>query len=108
MTPIPYYMSSTEILESFSLNLFWDADVAQIDMSLHAPYIVQRVLEYGLYEDWQLLLQYYGLDAITVTAKGLRTLEPTALAFISAISHTPKEQFRCCTFRRSIPTLWNS
>lgn len=101
-------MSSTEILESFSPNLFWDADVTQIDMSLHAPYIVQRVLEYGLYEDWQLLLQYYGLDAITATAKGLRTLEPTALAFISTISHTPKEQFRCYIFRQSMRTLWNS
>lgn len=101
-------MSPVEVLDSFSPNLFWDADYAQIDLTLHTAYIVQRVLEYGLYEDWQLLLQYYGLDAITATAQGLRTLEPTALAFISAISHTPKEQFRCYTFRQSIPTLWNS
>lgn len=101
-------MTPTEVLDAFSPNLFWDADCAQIDLSLHASYIVQRVLEYGLYEDWLLLLQYYGLDAITETAKGLRTLEPTALAFISAISHTPKEQFRCYIFRQSIPTLWNS
>lgn len=101
-------MSSTEILNSFSPNLFWDADYSQIDLSLHSAYIVQRVLEYGQYEDWQLLLQYYGLDAITATAKGLRTLEPTALAFISAISHTPKDEFRCYTFRQSMRTLWNS
>lgn len=101
-------MNSAKVLQSFSPNLFWDADYAQIDLELHAPYIVQRVLEYGQYEDWQLIQTFYGLETITTIAKGLRTLEPKALAFIATISHTPIEQFRCYTFRQSNPTLWNS
>ena len=33
----------------------------------------------------------------------LRTLEPKALSFISLISHTPKEEFRCYTTKPSFP-----
>ena len=40
-------------------------------------------------------------------AKGFRELEPRALAYLSAISQTPKEQFRCYTYQRSNPQHWN-
>jgi hypothetical protein len=32
---------------SFSTNLFWDADLTELDMERHAGYIVGRVLDYG-------------------------------------------------------------
>lgn len=88
-------MSEKEYIEGFSNYIFWDTDRFSINLNENAPYVVQRVLEYGQINDWKLMLSYYGLDRIVEITKKLRTLEPKALSFICAISDTPKEQFRC-------------
>lgn len=96
------------LLEKFSTNLFWDVRLEDVDMTKHMPYIVQRVLEYGMLEDWNLLKQTYSMQQIVEAAKSLRTLEPRALSYIAAISNTPKEDFRCYTTKQLNPELWNS
>lgn len=96
-------MSKKECIQGFSDYIFWDVDRSSIDPSTNASFIVQRVLEYGQYADWKHLLAYYGLDSIVNTAKQLRTLESKALSFISTVSRTPIEQFRCYNTRQSIP-----
>ena len=88
-------MSGNEYINMFSAHLFWDVRKEDVDFDEHAQYIIKRVLEYGLLEDWNLIRQYYGLSKIVEVAKELRDLEPRALAYISAVSKTPKEQFRC-------------
>ena len=100
--------SNLEWLNQFSGHLFWDVDSAQLSMEANAPYIIQRVLEYGEMNDWLLINRYYGLDKIVEECKKLRTLNPVCLAFICTISHTKEEDYRCYHFRQSCPTLWNS
>ena len=100
-------MSAQECILGFSDHIFWDVDRTSIDLTANAPYVVQRVLEYGLYCDWNLLLNYYGMSHIVDISKNLRTLEPRALAFISTISGTPIEEFRCYTLRQSNPEHCN-
>ena len=96
-------MSKKECIQGFSDYIFWDVDKYAVDPTAHAPFLVQRVLEYGRYEDWKHLLAYYGLDNIVNTAKQLRTLDAKALSFISVVSKTPIEQFRCYNTKPSIP-----
>ena len=62
-------MSKKECIQGFSDYIFWDVDRYSIDPAVNAPFIVQRVLEYGQYEDWKHLLAYYGLDSIVDTAR---------------------------------------
>lgn len=100
-------MTRKECIISMSPHLFWDVDVNTLDMDKHQTYIVQRVLEYGLMDDWKKLKNTLGLEEIVHTCKNLRSLDPKALAFISLISKTPIEEFRCYTTRQSNPTLWN-
>ncbi|MDR0892482.1 MAG: hypothetical protein LBN24_07695 [Mediterranea sp.] len=100
-------MTSTCMVEKFSKHLFWDVRKDSIDLDKHAEYVIQQVLEYGLMSDWLLTLQYYGQPKIVEVAMGLRNLEPRALAYISVISHTPKEQFRCYITQQLIPTHWD-
>lgn len=101
-------MSKKECIDTMSVHLFWDVDRDSIDLDKNIAYVVQRVLEYGLQEDWVLLKKQLGLARITEVCKGLRSLDPKALAFISLISKTPREEFRCYTTRQSVPTHWNS
>ena len=76
-------------------------------MEEHAAFIVHRVLEYGLIEDWNYILSYYGISHILSIALQYRSLDPKALAFISAITKTPRENFRCYTTRQLIQQHWN-
>ena len=100
-------MSGNEYINMFSAHLFWDVRKEDVDFDEHAQYIIKRVLEYGLLEDWNLIRQYYGLSKIVEVAKELRDLEPRALAYISAVSKTPKEQFRCYIWKQSNIQYWN-
>lgn len=94
-------MSKQECIQGFSDYIFWDVDRNSIDLASNAPFVIQRVLEYGQIGDWKLLLGYYGLDKIVRVSKRLRTLEPRALSFISTVSQIPVEQFRCYNTRQS-------
>ena len=55
-------MSGNEYINMFSAHLFWDVRKEDVDFDEHAQYIIKRVLEYGLLEDWNLIRQYYGLS----------------------------------------------
>ena len=57
-------MSGNEYINMFSAHLFWDVRKEDVDFDEHAQYIIKRVLEYGLLEDWNLIRQYYGLSKI--------------------------------------------
>lgn len=100
-------MSKREYIQGFSDYIFWDADRDSLDPEVNAPYIVRRVLEYGQIEDWKLLLNFYGLKQIAEISTQLRTLEPRALSFISTISNTPLDQFRCFNTRQLNPEHCN-
>ena len=100
-------MSMKKCIQGFSVNLFWDVDKNSIDLIQNAPYVIQRVLEYGQIGDWKLLLDYYGLEKIVSITKSLRSLEPRALAFVGTVSRTPPEQFRCYNTRHSNPEHCN-
>lgn len=100
-------MSGRECIANFSKGLFWDIDIRQINMDDCPSQIVQRVLEYGNLSDWRIIYSYYGLDKIVSLCRNLRTLDDVALAFISGISNTPKESFRCYHTKQSNHTLWN-
>ncbi len=79
-----------------------------MSMDASPGYIIQRVLEHGQMNDWRLINQYYGLDKIVEECKQMRTLDPVCLAFITTISNTKEEDYRCYHFRQSFPTPWNS
>lgn len=101
-------MSTNEYIQQFSPHLFWDVRKEDIDFEAHSQYVIKRVLEYGLLNDWKLIKAYYGLPRIVEIVKKMRSLDARALAYVAAISQTPKEQFRCYTWKQSNPQLWNS
>ena len=63
-----------EYITRFSTYLFWDVNKDDLDMEKHSQYIIKRVLEYGMLQDWNIVKQYYGLGSIVEIAKGFREL----------------------------------
>ena len=101
-------MRERECISNLSKVLFWDIDIEQVNMDSCPSQIIQRVLEYGTLNDWRIIRTYYGLDKIVDVCRKLRSLDAVALSFISTISHTNKEEYRCYHTKQSSPTLWNS
>ena len=101
-------MATKDYISQLSQYLFWDIDIDKLDVNQSAEQLIQRVLEYGTLEDWRLTRNFYGLDKVVDHCKHMRTLEPTALSFICAISNTKPQDYRCYHFKQSFPTLWNS
>ena len=93
-------------IANFTPALFWDVDREGLDLEKSRALIVQRVLERGHDSDWELLKACYTIQGIVETAKNLRSLEPTALAFVACIGNIKKESFRCFTWKQSNPTHW--
>jgi len=96
-----------ENISSFSPNLFWDVELTTLSFDTNKRFIIQRVLEYGTLPDWKLIKEYYGIQMIAEEMQKTRTLDKTALSFISTIADIPKENFRCYTSKPSNPQHWN-
>jgi len=92
----------------FSEHLFWDVDVERLDIDRYPAFVIQRVLEYGRWEDWIQIRSYYSKEALKEAAMSLRTLRPESLSYIAAYTDTNKKDYRCYKFAQLHPTLWNS
>jgi hypothetical protein len=82
-------------MNALSGHLFWDVNRDEIDPARHASWLTQRVLEYGRWADWQILVSEYGKPRLAELATGLRSLSPKTLAFCCACFQLPKSAFRC-------------
>jgi len=47
---------------------------AQLDPEKSKDYIIKKVLEYGLYNDWLIVQDYYGIERIKDAVMGFREL----------------------------------
>jgi len=100
-------MNKNEIINSLSKHLFWDVNRDTLNLDKNKAYIIKQVLEYGLIEDWRMIYRYYGISLIAKEAKYFRELDKKALSFVSFVSKTPIEEFRCYNYQQSIPQHWN-
>lgn len=84
-------------MTSLSDHLFWDVNRDEIDLDTHASWLAGRVLEYGRWADWQVLVTEYGKPRLAELVTGLRSLSPQSLAFSCAWFELPQSAFRCST-----------
>jgi hypothetical protein len=90
-----------------SAHLFWDVNPDDLNFDKNKKLIIQRVLDYGLISDWQILLKTYGISEIAKTAVSLRDLDKKSASFIALLSKIPKEQFLCYSSKQSTPEHLN-
>jgi hypothetical protein len=94
-------------VELLSKHLFWDTPLTKIEVEKDKSFIIHRVLEYGLIDDWHLIAAWYGLTEIGRVATQFRTLDLKALAFIINITGLSIEDFRCYTSTQLTKTHWS-
>ena len=95
-------------INDFSKHLFWDVDLDGFDFEKHKVHLINKVLEYGLLSDWDLLKLVYGLETIKEVSLNLRSLDVVTLSYLSALFNIDKTEFRCYKHKQLYPTYWNS
>ena len=79
--------------DKLSKHLFWDVEPDKLNFESDMSFIIARVLEYGVFEDWKKIYTYYGIDKIAKNVINLRNLDDRSTSFISLIAGIPKEKF---------------
>lgn len=98
-------MKECSFISELSAYLFWDVDKLALDEERDKSFVIQRVLEYGQYSDWQGILKRYGMDVIIREAVSFRSLDEKALSFLCLVSGTLKSDYRCSATTPLIPAL---
>lgn len=88
-------------MPKLSPHLFWDIRAEDLDFEQHAAWLAQRVLEYGDWPDWQVLVDHYGKQRLADIVTGIRSLQPRTLAFCKVWFDLPASAFRCYTHPQS-------
>lgn len=90
-----------------SQHLFWDVDKKNIDFIKRKKWVVNRVLQYGLLNDWRIIIKFYGIKELAEIATTLKDIDKRTASLVSTISGIPKEKFQCYITEQSNPQLWN-
>jgi hypothetical protein len=95
-------------ISDFSPHLFWDVDLKHFDLQQHKIQLTEKVLEYGLLKDWQLLKKLYGLEEIKNISLNIRNLSAVTLSFLATYFNIEEKEFRCYKHRQLVQNVWNS
>ncbi len=75
--------------------IFWDIDISELNVELHAQFIIKRVIQRGSLEDWIEIKKLYGLNFIKDEILKIRDLDTKTLSFFSKYFEIDKKKFRC-------------
>ena len=90
-------------------HVFWDCQPDRLDPEAHAPFILERLLEYGSLASVRWAMEAYGSERIKgfLLDRGRRTLSRKTLAFWTLILGLDAEPcFERSSLTRSRP-FWN-
>lgn len=89
--------------------LFWDCRPETLDTDRHAPFVIERLLEYGSLASARWVLDTYGRERLTtfLRDRGARTLSRKTLSFWTLLLGVEGEPcFDRSSLERSRP-YWN-
>ncbi|AUD04392.1 DUF6922 domain-containing protein [Spirosoma pollinicola] len=86
---------------------FWDINMAAIDYETNARFVIEKVMNYGLWADILEVVRYYGRERVKAEVVQAAYLKKKTLSFCCAIFDLTPNQFRCYTRQQSNPLPWN-
>ncbi len=92
---------------NLSPTAFWDVDMQTLDYEASARFVIEKVMNYGLWADILEILRYYGHERVKAEVVQAGYLKKKTLSFCCAIFDLTPDQFRYYTRRQSNPLPWN-
>jgi hypothetical protein len=92
---------------AISKKAFWDVSFNNIDFEKSSLFIMEKVFNYGDWNDQIKIMRYYGLDRIRAEIVKASYLRKPVLSFLCTILHLEKTDFECYTKMQLNPLPWN-
>ena len=86
---------------------FWDVKYEDLDYEKDKFFIIEKVLNYGLWNDFVELVKFYGKDTIRKEIIKSAYLKKDVLNFVCEYFDLKRKQFKCYNRRQSSQELWN-
>ena len=84
-----------------SSTAFWDVDMSQIDFEAQSLYVMEKVFNYGLWEDYKAVIRFYGAERVRREIVAARALDKKSRSLICILLDLKPEDFRCYTLTPS-------
>lgn len=89
-----------------SKKAFWDISFENLDFEKSSLFIMQKVFNYGCWDDQVAVLKYYGRGRIKKEIVQATYLRKPVLSFLCTILHLQKTDFACYIKMQSNPLPW--
>jgi hypothetical protein len=74
---------------------FWEINPAELDVSAHPRYVIERLLEYGDFVELRWLLSHFDRAEIMDALKRSRTLSRRRAVFWASYFDLPRKEIQC-------------
>lgn len=98
---------SNNIKPDISSLAFWDVRFEDLDFEKDKFFIIEKVLNYGLWNDFVELVKFYGRDTIKKEIIKSAYLKKDVLNFVCVYFDLKRKEFKCYNRRQSSQELWN-
>ncbi|RME08794.1 MAG: hypothetical protein D6803_00280 [Anaerolineae bacterium] len=101
-------MNDENRLPKSAYRYFWEIDPAQLDVSAHPRYVIERLLEYGDFPELRWLFRRFPREQIVDTLKRSRQLSRRRAAFWALYFDVPSHSVRCLQkpFHQQRDAIW--
>jgi hypothetical protein len=91
---------------SISKKAFWDVSFEKIDFEKSSLFVMQKVFNYGPWDDQMAIFRFYGADRIKKEIIKAAYLRQPVLSFLCTILQLQKTDFECYTRMQLNPLPW--
>jgi hypothetical protein len=91
---------------NISKRVFWDVDFDSLDYDKDRLFIIDKVMNYGLWDDFVAVIQYYGKEVVKKEIVKSSYLKKDVLNFLCFYLGLKPTDFECYTRRQSQEQHW--
>jgi hypothetical protein len=95
------------MIPNLSKTAFWDVNFDELDFDQNPAFIMEKVFNYGLWNDQLAIIKYYGEERIRKEVVKGAYYKKKVLSFLCKIFDLEPADFKCYTRRQSHPQHWN-
>jgi len=83
------------VLKELSPHIFWNCDASILDYRKNKKIIIERIIKYGLENDFIIMWKAYSYRNIKKTAINIDTLDHDRILYLCTMLNTKPEDFKC-------------
>lgn len=93
-------------IPGLSKKAFWDVRFSEIDVEKNALHVMEKVFNFGTWEDQVALMKFYGLARIKNEITNASYLRKPVISFLCTILDLKRTDFKCYRNTQSHPQPW--